>query len=35
IQAPLSPLLHLRVWHDISGDKGKASLFLNMINIFD
>lgn len=32
---PLGSLLYLRVWHDNSGDKGKASWFLNMINVMN
>ncbi|CAF1019415.1 unnamed protein product [Rotaria sordida] len=35
VEAPLGPLLYLRVWHDNSGLKRKASWFLNMINVMD
>ena len=35
VETPLGPLLYLRVWHDNSGQKGKASWFLNMINVLD
>ncbi|CAF3946958.1 unnamed protein product [Adineta steineri] len=35
VEAPLGPLLYVRVWHDNSGGKGKASWFLNMINVLD
>jgi hypothetical protein len=35
VETPLGPLLYLRVWHDNCGDKGKASWFLNMINVMD
>jgi hypothetical protein len=35
VETPLGPLLYLRVWHDNSGEKEKASWFLNMINIMD
>lgn len=35
VEAPLGPLLYLRVWHDNSGPKEKASWFLNMINVLD
>ncbi|CAF2607106.1 unnamed protein product [Rotaria sp. Silwood2] len=35
VEAPLGPLLYLRVWHDNSGLRNKASWFLNMINVMD
>ena len=35
VESPLGPLLYLRVWHDNSGQKGKASWYLNMINAMD
>ncbi len=35
VETPLGPLLYLRVWHDNSGEKGKASWYLNMINVMD
>lgn len=35
VESPLGPLLYTRVWHDNSGQKGKASWFLNMINVMD
>jgi len=35
VETPLGALLYLRVWHDNSGQKGKASWFLNMINVMD
>ncbi|CAF0748743.1 unnamed protein product [Adineta steineri] len=35
VEVPLGPLLYVRVWHDNSGQKGKASWFLNMINVMD
>ncbi|UJR29011.1 hypothetical protein I4U23_010229 [Adineta vaga] len=35
VEAPLGPLLYLRVWHDNSGGKGKSSWFLNMINVMN
>ncbi len=35
VESPLGPLLYLRVWHDNSGIKEKASWFLNMINVMD
>jgi polycystin 1L2 len=35
VENPLGPLLYLRVWHDNSGLKGKASWYLNMINVMD
>ncbi|CAF0958355.1 unnamed protein product [Adineta ricciae] len=35
VESQLGPLLYLRIWHDNSGDKGKASWFLNMINVMD
>ncbi len=35
VESPLGPLLYLRVWHDNSGIKDKASWYLNMINVMD
>ena len=35
VESPLGPLLYLRIWHDNSGQKGKASWFLNMINVMN
>mgnify|MGYP002387825443 CR=1 FL=1 len=35
VESPLGPLLYLRVWHDNSGVKEKASWYLNMINVMD
>ncbi|CAF4402568.1 unnamed protein product [Rotaria socialis] len=35
VESPLGPLLYLRVWHDNSGVKERASWFLNMINVLD
>ncbi len=35
VESPLGSLLYLRVWHDNSGEKEKASWFLNMINVLD
>jgi hypothetical protein len=35
VESPLGPLLYLRVWHDNSGVKDKASWYLNMINVMD
>jgi len=35
VENPLGPLLYLRVWHDNSGEKNKASWYLNMINVMD
>jgi hypothetical protein len=35
VESPLGPLLYLRVWHDNSGHKEKASWYLNMINVMD
>ena len=35
VESPLGPLLYLRVWHDNSGHKSKASWYLNMINVMD
>jgi PLAT/LH2 domain len=35
VESPLGPLLYLRVWHDNTGYKKKASWYLNMINVMD
>jgi polycystin 1L2 len=35
VESPLGPLLYVRVWHDNSGLKDKASWYLNMINVMD
>jgi hypothetical protein len=35
VETPLGPLLYLRIWHDNSGQKEKASWYLNMINVMD
>lgn len=35
VEVPLGSPLYLRIWHDNSGQKGKASWFLNMVNIMD
>ncbi|CAF1487008.1 unnamed protein product [Rotaria magnacalcarata] len=35
VETPLGPLLYVRVWHDNSGIKEKASWYLNMINVMD
>ena len=35
VESPLGSLLYLRVWHDNSGIKDKASWYLNMINVMD
>jgi polycystin 1L2 len=35
VESPLGPLLYLRIWHDNSGIKDKASWYLNMINVMD
>lgn len=35
VESQLGPLLYLRVWHDNSGYKSKASWYLNMINVMD
>ncbi|CAF1143554.1 unnamed protein product [Rotaria sordida] len=35
VESQLGPLLYIRVWHDNSGIKDKASWYLNMINVMD
>ncbi|CAF4229923.1 unnamed protein product, partial [Rotaria sp. Silwood2] len=35
VESQLGPLLYIRVWHDNSGMKDKASWYLNMINVMD
>ena len=35
VETPLGPLLYLRIWHDNSGHKDKASWFMNMFNVMD
>lgn len=34
-ESPLGSLLCLRIWHDNSGEKNKASWYLSMINVMD